>query len=404
MVLCVILGFLNFALMKWNWHLVVMSISVVLLILPLYSYLLYPFILKRLKKSYPIKVSEVDLRKRVLVFIAAYNEEKVMVQKLESIIGSSYPTHLINVWVGSDASTDLTDSIVLDYSKRFPQIHLCRMEGRLGKPEIINRLYNISNAQNDNEAILILTDANVFFEKQMIQTLVNGFHADNVQLIGANVINTSAAYDNTGSLEEKYISRENKIKQGESDWKGVLMGPFGACFAMRSNAFETIPSNFLVDDFFWCLNVLKNGGKACFESKAICFEDLPGNWKEEFRRKRRIAYGNFQNLGHFKKMVLKFWTPIGFAFWSHKGLRWFGPLFVMIAFSLQPLMVFELFLDLLCLGVLLEGISRLLVINRGPLRAILYFCQMNVAVFLGMIDFLLKRRKNANWQPTQRKV
>lgn len=390
--------------MDWNWHLVFFCTALVLLMLPIYSYLAYPLVLRLLKKNYPIQHSESDLQRRVIILIAAFNEEKVIAQKLESIINSDYPTDLIEVWVGSDASTDRTDSIVQEYSSRFARIHLYRTEGRFGKPTIINRLYELSEATSDKKAILILSDANVFFEKQMLRFLVNGFSNENVDLIGANVVNSKTTYDSSDGVEEGYISRENKIKQLESDWKGVLMGPFGACFAIRSSAFENIPEGFLVDDFYWCLNVLRNGGKACFDSKAICYEDLPGDWKEEFRRKRRISYGNFQNLVHFNKMLFKFWTPIGFVFWSHKGLRWFGPTLVLIAMALEPRMVFELFIDFLCLGFGLELFSRLLVIKRAPLRAILYFCQMNVAIFLGMIDYLFKRRKNANWTPTQRKV
>ena len=171
MVLCVILGFLNFALMEWNWHLVFLGISVLLLILPVYSYLLYPLILQRFTKKNPIQETGIDLRKKIFIFIAAYNEESVIGKKLDSIFNSDYPLDLIQVWIGSDASTDSTDEIVQEYKIRFPQIHLTRMEGRVGKPEIINRLYDLSGAMSDKDAILLLTDANVFFEKKMIQLL-----------------------------------------------------------------------------------------------------------------------------------------------------------------------------------------------------------------------------------------
>lgn len=388
--------------MNPNWHLVLLCVAVIFLLLPVYSYLFYPILLKGFKKSFPLSRATSVFQKRIIVLIAAYNEEKVIATKIESIIQSNYPTNLIEVWVGSDASTDQTDHIVQSYRQQFPFIHLVRMEGRVGKPTIINRLMKQSGANLNPDAIVLMTDANVFFEKEMLQNLVNGFANERVALIGANVINTVPGNEQAGVMEEVYINRENQLKQLESDWKGVMIGPFGACFAIRASVFKEIPINFIVDDFFWCLQVLEQGYLACFNSMAICYEDLPGKWQEEFRRKRRIAYGNFQNLIYFNKLLLKFWTPIGFAFWSHKGIRWLAPCFLLIAILASPYFTFELLAVVACLVILLEGISRLFVIKRSPLQAILYFCQMNVAVFLGLIDFIAKRRKGANWKPTIR--
>ena len=58
---------------------------------------------------------------------------------------------------------------------------------------------------------------------------------------------------------------------------------------------------------------------------------VPGDTEGEFRRKVRISSGNFQNLFFFKGMLLRFWRPLAFCFWSHKVFRWFTPFFLMIS-------------------------------------------------------------------------
>ena len=54
--------------------------------------------------------------------------------------------------------------------------------------------------------------------------------------------------------------------------------------------------------------------------------------------------------------------------------------------------------------ILAELIARVLGIKSSPFNAILYFCLMNLAVFIGMIEYLFGKQKNAGWKPTLRKV
>ena len=63
------------------------------------------------------------------------------------------------------------------------------------------------------------------------------------------------------------------------------------------------------------------------------FEDLPDELKVEFKRKVRIGTGNFQNLRKFWRLI--FTKRYGFAFLSHKVIRWFGPFFLLAAFLLN---------------------------------------------------------------------
>ena len=102
-----------------------------------------------------------------------------------------------------------------------------------------------------------------------------------------------------------------------------------------------------------------------------------------------------------------------FGFWSHKGLRWIGPL-LMIAMGLACLglaFVSPFYLGLT--GLALVGVAACLVdgwMARGgvgwqfkPVRFVRYFLMMNLALLLGMVRFL-KGGENSVWEPTKRVV
>ena len=106
---------------------------------------------------------------------------------------------------------------------------------------------------------------------------------------------------------------------------GAMMGAFGGCFAVRRACYHPAPAEFLVDDFYITMAVLRDGYQAINELDAICYEDVSDHLPEEFRRKARISAGNFQNLGEFRPLLCPPWRGVAFAWWSHKVLRWCTP-------------------------------------------------------------------------------
>ena len=166
-----------------------------------------------------------------------------------------------------------------------------------------------------------MTDANVLFDKQTIFELVKHFKNSTIGLVDSKMQNIGIKKDGISFQEKTYISSEVSVKQRESLLWGAMMGPFGGCFAFRKNLWGEIPSHFLVDDFYLNMLILEKGFKSINEPKALVFEDVSNNLKDEFNRKIRISTGNFQNLFHFKHLLFDF-SWVAFVFFSHKVLRW----------------------------------------------------------------------------------
>ncbi len=130
----------------------------------------------------------------LLICMSVFNEQKVIQQKLESIVNTSYPIDKLKVWIGSDNSTDQTNEIILDYALKYPMIKLFSYAERNGKSGVLNKLhqhilseYSLAELQ---ELVLVLTDANVFFERDTLFELAKHFKNPSVAQVGANILNS----------------------------------------------------------------------------------------------------------------------------------------------------------------------------------------------------------------------
>lgn len=373
----------------------------------LHTYVLFPLILELLAKG---KMQNENIFRltddlpTVSILLAVYNEEKVILEKLESTFRTNYPIEKIEFLIGSDSSTDATDSIIEEYQAKYRQIKLQRFEARTGKSGIINALA----AQATNET-LILTDANVFFREDTIYQLVKHYKDEKMGIVGGNILNTIYKKDGISRQEKTYLTRENKLKYQEGVLWGTMIGAFGGCYSIRRSLYAPVPPRFFMDDFYITMHVLEKGFYAVNELDAHCDEDVSNKISEEFRRKVRISIGNFQNLSRYKHLLWPPWSGLGFSFLSHKFLRWTGPFFILIllgcGYILAQTSDFYTVLFLCQLGSMalpiLDAMFKSANIHVTLLRFASHFYLMNLALLVGFFKFLRGVESNI-WRPTQR--
>ena len=376
------------------------------LFLVLYTYWVFPLILKGLagKRSIPARSYEPAELPVVSVLIAAYNEEKVIDSKIATVLKSTYPVEKLEILVGSDASTDRTNEILQERRQTCPAMNLFLYETRTGKPGIINRL-----AAEARGEILVITDANVMLQDNTLFELTRYFKEEGIGLVDSRLIGTGVREGGISRQEQYYISREVRVKHNESVLWGSMMGPSGGCYAVRKSVYTPVPDHFLVDDFFINMSALAKGHSCISNLQATVLEDVSNSSREEFRRKKRISAGNYQNLFRFLFLLFRGRKGVGFCFLSHKVIRWMvpflaiGTLTASLLLGVTSLAYFLAFLLqlLILLSPVLDHILRKIRIQSIPLHFISHFVLMNLALLAGFFRFAGGIKSNV-WQPTKR--
>lgn len=364
----------------------------VAIFLIVYPYCGYPLFLKVLPKSKKYYEKD-DGAFFVSLYIAAYNEEKVIAQKLENslhLLTKGIPFEIV---VGSDGSTDRTNEIIQQYMKQYDNIRLLNFSDRQGKVNVLNRGIPLCKGN-----IIILSDANAMYNTGCIMSIVPHFRDLRVGCVAGEkrVLQENRMIS---SNEGAYWKLESKIKRMESQIETVI-GADGACYAIRKNLFVKLPKETSVDDFLLSMKIVEQGYCIVYEPNAYSMEETGRTLQDEIKRKVRIAAGNYYNL-KFLKYFLKF-NLVSFMFYSHKLLRWISP-FIFILLT-GMLMRQSLYSDiakcmtgvLLCsyiVAVLRYGGIKNRLINNKIGNVFTYFYVTVWAQLLGFLVYARNRQK-----------
>ena len=380
------------------------------LLLVAHTYVLYPWLLARLARGRQQNQDvyrAADEWPAVDILLAVHNEEAVLAEKIRSTFATAYPLDRLRLLVGSDDSTDRTNALLAALAAEHPQLRFEAFALRTGKPGVMEKL-----AQQATAPVLVLTDANVFFAPDTLHELVKHFRHPAIGLVGGHILNPEHRAEGISGQEKAYLMRENVLKYQEGVRWGGMMGAFGGCFAVRRACYHPAPADFLVDDFYITLAVLRDGYRAINELAAVCYEDVSDHLPEEFRRKARISAGNFQNLKEFRALLWPPWRGVAFALWSHKVLRWYTPLLLLALLAASVGLaaagagwVYRLVLaGQLAVPLLLGAdwaLRRFLNRHLRLLRFVTHFYGMNAALLLGYWRYL-RGVKTTVWRPTAR--
>lgn len=369
------------------------------------SFFLYPLTVYIISKRQTGRITIHGFEPTLSILIAAHNEEKVIEERIENIASMNYDMNKIEVFIGSDLSTDRTNEILLKAQKKYPWLTVFISETRKGKAGILNEL--ISKVKNE---ILVFTDANTEFHPDTLRNLVKDFADRKVGgVCGRLVLIDNDLIRKDGVEEIKYWKYETIIKRAEGRC-GILLAANGGIFAIRKELYKNIPTEKAVtDDLFISLSVIAQDYKFTYREDAIAYENTGKDLTSEYKRKVRFGATNFQTLIYFKKLLLTKNIFVSFAFFSHKVTRWLLPLLLPLIFILSWLLSDEIYLIhklfflqiafylMAFCGYLLSLIKIRITVFSLPY----FFIVSNIAIAEGFIKFL-SREHSVIWNPTER--
>ncbi|MCH8312986.1 MAG: glycosyltransferase family 2 protein, partial [Nitrospinae bacterium] len=259
----------------------------------------------------------------------------------------------------------------------------------------------------DKNEIIAFSDANTIFEKDGLKKLVRNFGDERVGCVCGLLKFISVKGSTSGELEGAYWRYETMLKKIEGA-RGSLLGANGAIFALRKNLFFKCPEDTIVEDFVVPMKILEKGYKVIYEPEAIAVEDAAKHIIQEKQRRIRIGAGDFQALAMFTGMLNPKKGFVALSFWSHKVLRWFVWSFMAAAFISNALLLNEPFYVVTFIAQVtfyMCAITGQMLSWVGiPIKFFnlcYYFVSMNLALFLGFINFI-SGRHTVKWDRTER--
>jgi len=375
-----------------------------------YTYLGYGlllFILVKIKRVFLTKQKSPEFEElpEVTLFITAWNEESVIEGKMKNCRELNYPKDKLKIYWVTDGTTDSTNEKL----KTYPEVTIEYRPERLGKTAAMTR-----GMAYVTTPIVIFTDANTFLNPDSIRIITNRFADPKVGCVaGEKRVMQQEKDKAVSSGEGFYWKYESKLKTWDDELCSVV-GAAGELFAIRTNLFEAMPKDTLLDDFILSLHIVQRGYKIAYTPDAYAEETSSAEMAEEEKRKVRIAAGGLQSVWRLRSLlnVFKYGT-VSFQYISHRVLRW--TLTPLLLFLLIPINIAIIVIQPDNLLYVTIFVLQLLFYTAGHVGKLLeqrkirfkilfipyYFIFMNICVFKG-VAYLRKKRNDGAWERAKR--
>lgn len=378
-----------------------------LLILIFYTYIGYGLILYLIVKirgqQIDPRIFKGDHQPEVTHIIAAYNEEDYIEEKIKNSLSLNYPKEKYHVWIVTDGSSDKTPDLV----KKHPEVTLFHQPERRGKIHAVNRIM-----PEVKSPIVVYSDANTELNKDAIKNITRHYADPKVGCVsGEKRIFQEESDEASSAGEGMYWKYESFLKKYDYRLYSVV-GAAGELFSIRTELFDNIQTDTIIEDFYLSLSIAKKGYRIAYEPDAFAMEKSSESVNEESKRKIRIAAGGLQAIWRLRSLFNIFrYGWLSFQFVSHRVLRWtLTPLALPIIFGMNFLLLqLNVFYQLLFAGQIIFYFMALMgyILQKRKMKVKLffipfYFTFMNVSVYLGLVRFI-RGRQSVLWERASRK-
>lgn len=349
-----------------------------------YAYAGYWLYLRAFARRQPVRSSLME--PSVSVIIAARNEGKNLADKIHNVLELDYPARLLQVIVVSDGSTDDTVAVL----QNFPQVEAVVLLQSGGKALALNE-----GTRRATGELLLMLDVRQRVDKDAIRRLVPLFADPSVGAVSGELLLESADAAPAKEALGIYWKIEKGVRLMESE-SGSVIGVTGAIYMMRSELYQPLPANLILDDVLIPMQVVRQGRRVLFLPSACARDRIFDEPGKEFRRKIRTLTGNFQILQQ-APWLFTAQNPVLFRYISHKLLRLIVPLLLLgmlVTSGMSTLPVMHLLFALQLMFFLLALVGTIFP-RTQHWRGIgipTTFTMLNIAVVVAFYSFI--QRKN----------
>jgi cellulose synthase/poly-beta-1,6-N-acetylglucosamine synthase-like glycosyltransferase len=277
----------------------------------------------------------------ISVIITAKKEPVTVAKALKSIVRPFYsgiPEDFEIIQVSPDEETLESGKETIQNEKWAEKKFLQIKDPDRGKPHALNLAF-----QKVKGEIIILTDGDVYFEKNAVAQLLIDFHDPNVGGVTGRPVSQDSKNYMMGYIghlladaaHHKRMINLKKIDSGKSSIfvsKSDFFPMSGYIMAIRNIGLE-LPNDVLVDDAYLSYIFHNKGMKIAYKPEAIAYVKYPKTVSDYMKQKKRSLGGYIQLWKYgivnssnksrsFWQEVQYFWFPIFYAkklkeyFWS----------------------------------------------------------------------------------------
>jgi cellulose synthase/poly-beta-1,6-N-acetylglucosamine synthase-like glycosyltransferase len=343
-----------------------------------WTHVVYPAFTALLARLAPRRVRKGDVEPSVAVIIAAYNEEASIARRIENLLELEYPADKLQIVVSSDASSDRTEEIALQYAG--VQVISNPRGGKVAAQDRAVR-------QTDSE-IVVFSDANCTWSPDALRKLVRSFADPDV----AYVCGQLRILDAEGGNKEGVYWRYEMLQRSAESRLGSITGGNGSIYAVRREDYVEVDPRFGHDLSLPYLMV-QRGRRAVYEPEAHAFEKPTPSNETEYHRKVRM-FEHCWLIVLRGRMFRRLGPLYGLQIVSHRLLRYgSGILHVVLLATSIALVAHGWIYDVVLAAQL--ALFAAAAVGVGIAR---YYVLVSWATLVALVNYL-RRGVPANWEP-----
>jgi cellulose synthase/poly-beta-1,6-N-acetylglucosamine synthase-like glycosyltransferase len=346
-------------------------------LLLVWTHALYPLAATLLAHPLGRPYRAADFEPTVAVIIAAHNEEAVIARRIENLLALDYPKEKLRIVVTSDASTDRTEEIALQY----PEAEVVS-NPRGGKVAAQDRAVRTTSSE-----IVAFSDANATWEPDALRKLVRPFADADVAYVCGQLRMLAA---DGGNQEGLYWRYEMAVRAAESRLASVTGGN-GSIYAVRRSDYVEVDPRFGHDLSLPYLMV-QRGRRAVYEPAAHAWEKPTPTNETEYRRKVRMFEHCWLIVAR-GRMMRRLGPVYGLEILSHRHLRYASGILHLVLLAASAALVAHGWIYDVALGLQLG----LVLAAAAGFAVARYYVLVTWATVVALVNYV-RRGVPATWE------
>ncbi|RQU33444.1 glycosyltransferase family 2 protein [Burkholderia cenocepacia] len=242
---------------------------------------------------------------RLTVFVAAHNEETVIVDCLMALLATTYPRDRLTIIPVNDRSTDNTRALIDEVRALAPELiqPFHRETGKPGKAAALKDALRLIRGD-----IMVVFDADYLPRPGLLKELVAPFFDPEVGAVMGRVVPQNADSNLLARLLDLERAGGYQVNQQARNNLDLVPQYGGTVGGIRKGALDAVGGwcdDTLAEDTDMTYRLLLSDWRTVYLNHAECYEEVPERWAVRARQLTRWAKGHNQTMLRYLVPVLR---------------------------------------------------------------------------------------------------